>query len=588
MENSMEETGSRGGGANKLLRQWNRLRNCGDLRGVIRKLDYKRRERKAMKQFGTDSFPDERRAAAERETVFPHMVKISILVPLWNNEREFQTAMLDSVLNQTYQNWELCLADGSDEAHSYIGDICREYAGRAGGRIVYRHLDMNGGIAANTNACLELASGEYIGLLDQDDILHPSVLFEYVKAINEQRADYLYCDETTFKGSNINHMLIVHFKPDYAPDNLRANNYICHFSVFKRTLLEGEAFFRPEYDGSQDHDMILRLTDRAEKVVHVPKVLYYWRNHAGSVASGIEAKPHAIDAARRAVAWNLEKHGLEHFEIESTRAFETIFRIRYEILGTPKISVVIINAGTSEELQRCRASVTEMSSYGNYEIIVGDEGLAAASYPGQMNLGAQRAEGDYLLFLDSRSEVITADWMEELLMYAQREDVGAVGAKLYHPDETICHAGFVLGLGTGHTVGNIFAGQHRRSLGYMGRLCYAQDISAVSGACLMVKRECFTEAGGFDESFAHSLYDADFCLRLREKGLLNIFTPFAELYIRGAEYGAEATDTNGKEQYAGEAARFRERCAEALAEGDPYYNLNFSLDRNDCSLKITQ
>lgn len=588
MENGMEETENKSGGANKLLRQWNRLRNCGDLRGVIGKLDYKRREHRAMKQFGTASFPDAQRAAEERETVFPQMVKISILVPLWNNEREFQTAMLESVLNQTYQNWELCLADGSDEAHSYIGEICREYAEKADGRIVYRQLDVNGGIAANTNACLELASGEYIGLLDQDDILHPSVLFEYVKAINEQRADYLYCDETTFKGSNVNHMLITHFKPDYAPDNLRANNYICHFSVFKRTLLEGEAFFRPEYDGSQDHDMILRLTDRAEKVVHVPKVLYYWRNHAGSVASGIEAKPHAIDAAKRAVAWNLQKHGLEHFEIESTRAFETIFRIRYEILGTPKISVVIINAGTPEELQCCKTSVTEMSSYGNYEIITGDEGLTAVSYPGQMNLGAQRAEGDYLLFLDSRSKVITADWMEELLMYAQREDVGAVGAKLYHPDDTLCHAGLVLGLGAGHTVGNIYAGQHRRSLGYMGRLCYAQDISAVSGACLMVKKECYAEAGGFDESFAHSLYDADFCLKLRERGYLNIFTPFAELYTRSMEYGVAAADTNEREQRAGETARFRERWAEALAAGDPYYNLNFSLDRNDCSLKITQ
>lgn len=588
MENGMEETENKSGGANKLLRQWNRLRNCGDLRGVIGKLDYKRREHRAMKQFGTASFPDAQRAAEERETVFPQMVKISILVPLWNNEREFQTAMLESVLNQTYQNWELCLADGSDGAHSYIGEICREYAEKADGRIVYRQLDVNGGIAANTNACLELASGEYIGLLDQDDILHPSVLFEYVKAINEQRADYLYCDETTFKGSNVNHMLITHFKPDYAPDNLRANNYICHISVFKRTLLEGEAFFRPEYDGSQDHDMILRLTDRAEKVVHVPKVLYYWRNHAGSVASGIEAKPHAIDAAKRAVAWNLQKHGLEHFEIESTRAFETIFRIRYEILGMPKISVVIINAGTPEELQCCKTSVTEMSSYGNYEIITGDEGLTAVSYPGQMNLGAQRAEGDYLLFLDSRSKVITADWMEELLMYAQREDVGAVGAKLYHPDDTLCHAGLVLGLGAGHTAGNIFAGQHRRSLGYMGRLCYAQDISAVSGACLMVKKECYAEAGGFDESFAHSLYDADFCLKLRERGYLNIFTPFAELYTRSMEYGVAAADTNEREQRAGETARFRERWAEALAAGDPYYNLNFSLDRNDCSLKITQ
>lgn len=584
----MEETGSRaGGGANRLLRQWNRLRNCGGVRGVIRKLDYKRREHRAMRQFGTDSFPDMQRAAEERKTVFPHMVKISILVPLWNNEKEFQIAMLESVMNQTYQNWELCLADGSDETHSYIGEICRDYAARSDGRIIYRHLDENGGIAGNTNACLALATGEYVGLLDQDDILHPSVLFEYVKAINEQGADYLYCDETTFKGSDINHMLTMHFKPDYAPDNLRANNYICHFSVFRRKLLEEEVLFRPEYDGSQDHDMILRLTDRAEKVVHVPKLLYYWRSHSGSVASGIEAKPYAIDAARRAVAWNLEKHGLEHFEIESTRAFETIFRIRYEILGMPKISVVIINAGTPEELQRCRASVTEMSSYGNYEIIVGDEGLAAASYPGQMNLGAQRAEGDYLLFLDSRSEVITADWMEELLMYAQREDVGAVGAKLYHPDETICHAGLVLGLGAERTAGRIFDGQHRRSLGYMGRLCYAQDISAVSGACLMVKRERFVAAGGFDESFANSLYDADFCLKLRERGYLNIFTPFAELYFRGTEYSAENADPGEQEQLAGEAARFRERWAEALAEGDPYYNVNFSLDRSDFSLKIT-
>lgn len=585
----MEETGSRaGGGANRLLRQWNRLRNCGGVRGVIRKLDYKRREHRAMRQFGTDSFPDMQRAAEERKTVFPHMVKISILVPLWNNEKEFQIAMLESVMNQTYQNWELCLADGSDETHSYIGEICKDYAARSDGRIIYRHLDENGGIAGNTNACLALATGEYVGLLDQDDILHPSVLFEYVKAINEQGADYLYCDETTFKGSDINHMLTMHFKPDYAPDNLRANNYICHFSVFRRKLLEEEVLFRPEYDGSQDHDMILRLTDRAEKVVHVPKLLYYWRSHSGSVASGIEAKPYAIDAAKRAVAWNLEKHGLEHFEIESTRAYETIFRIRYEILGMPKISVVIINAGTPEELQRCRASVTEMSSYGNYEIIVGDEGLAAASYPGQMNLGARRAEGEYLIFLDSRSEILTADWMEELLMYAQREDVGAVGAKLYNPDDTICHAGLVLGLGAERTAGRIFDGQHRRSLGYMGRLCYAQDISAVSGACLMVKRERFVAAGGFDESFANSLYDADFCLKLRERGYLNIFTPFAELYFRGTEYSAENADPGEQEQLAGEAARFRERWADILAAGDPYYNLNFSLDRNDCSLKITQ
>ena len=331
------------------IRQKDRIANCGGPKGVIHKLGYKKREREAMKQFGTESFPSPEQAAAERATVFPHMVKISILVPLWNNAREFQIEMLNSVMNQTYENWELCLADGSDAEHSYIGDICREYAERAGGRIVYKKLEKNGGIAGNTNECLKLATGEYIGLFDQDDILHPSVLYEYVKAINEQGADYLYCDETTFKSGDINRMLTMHFKPDYAPDNLRANNYICHFSVFARTLLDGNELFRPKFDGSQDHDMILRLTDNAKKIVHVPRLMYYWRSHAGSVASGIDAKPYAIEAAKGAVAEHLRKSGYDHFQISSTRAFETIFRIRYQIIGNPKISIVIANKDHVED-----------------------------------------------------------------------------------------------------------------------------------------------------------------------------------------------------------------------------------------------
>ena len=221
-----------------MIRQKDRLANCGGIRGFVHKLGYKKRERIAMKQFGTESFPDEAQRKLERETVFHNMVKISILVPLWNNQRQFQIEMLESVMNQTYENWELCLADGSDAKHAYIEEICKEYAEKAKGRIVYKKLEKNGGIAGNTNECLKLATGEYIGLFDQDDILHPSVLYEYVKAINEQGADYLYCDETTFKSGDINKMLTMHFKPDYAPDNLRANNYICHFSVFSRELLD--------------------------------------------------------------------------------------------------------------------------------------------------------------------------------------------------------------------------------------------------------------------------------------------------------------------------------------------------------------
>ncbi len=675
------------------IRQRDRLRNCGGPRGVLSKAAYKKRERQAMKQFGRASFPSPEQAAAEGSAVFPRRVKISILVPLWNNPREFQIEMLDSVMNQTYRNWELCLADGSDEAHGYIGDICREYAARAEGRIVYKHLDKNEGIAGNTNACLQMATGEYIGLLDQDDLLHPSVLYEYVKAINEQDADYLYCDETTFKSGNIDRMLTMHFKPGYAPDNLRANNYICHFSVFSRELLDGNELFRKKYDGSQDHDMILRLTDNARKIVHVPRLMYYWRSHPGSVASNIEAKPYAIEAAKGAVAEHLAKHGYRHFKIESTRAFETIFRIRYQIIGTPKISVVIANKDHCGDLRRCVSSILEKSTYDNYEIVIvennstteeiaryysqllgyeytpaaspgngssaqgkgvpaaegsgigasprgkgvsavegsgigasprgknvsaaegngafggdaggpavqaresevlrsADEKIAIVTYRGSFhysainNLGVRHASGEYILLLNNDTEVITVNWMEELLMYAQRQDVGAVGAKLYYGDKTIQHAGVVVGLGAHRTAGHVHYKQHRQNLGYMGRLCYAQDVSAVTGACLMVKKSLYEAVGGLDKEFAVSLNDVDFCLKLRERGLLNVFTPFAELFHYESASRGPDTDGERAQRYNRESEAFREKWKAVLEEGDPYFNPNFSLDRSDFSLKV--
>ncbi len=615
-----------------VIRQKNRLKNCGNLRGIWAKIKYKGREREAMERYGTASFPTEERRREEEETVFPHMVKFSILVPLYNTPREFLTAMLDSVVAQTYKNWELCLADGSDIGgsigsdiggsigsggnHSYVGEICREYqkADRekngGQGRIIYQKLEKNEGISGNTNRCLALATGEYIGLFDHDDILHPSVLYEYAKAINEQGADYIYCDETTFKNNDINKMLTMHFKPDYAVDNLRANNYICHFSVFHRHLLDGSELFRTKYDGSQDHDMILRLTDKAKKVVHVPKLMYYWRSHAGSVASGIQAKTYAVDAAKGAVADHLRKHGYTHFKITSTRAFETIFKISYQIIGNPKISIVIANKDHEPDLRRCISSIMEKSTYDNYEIIIvennsetpeikkyyeelkEDERIKIVTYEGSFNysavnnLGVKAAEGEYILLLNNDTQVITVNWMEELLMYAQREDVGAVGAKLYYGDKTIQHAGVVLGLGAHRTAGHSHYMQHRENLGYMGRLCYAQNVSAVTGACLLVSKELFEKAGGLDESFAISLNDVDFCIKLREMGYLNVFTPFAELYHY--ESVSRGLDDQGEKaaRYNEESARFREKWKEVLEKGDPYYNPNFSLDRSDFSLKV--
>lgn len=594
-----------------VIRQKDRLKNCGNLKGVLSKLKYKKIERQAMENYGTKSFPSPEEALAQRQHRFPQMPKISILVPLYNTPEDFLREMIESVTGQTYENWELCLADGSDDAHSFVADIVKEYQKKdEKGRILYRKLAKNEGISGNTNQCLAMATGEFIGLFDHDDVLHPSVLYEYVKAINEQQADYIYCDETTFKSGDINKMLTMHFKPDYAIDNLRANNYICHFSVFKRELLDGTELFRSRFDGSQDHDMILRLTDRAQNVVHVPKLLYYWRSHPGSTAADISAKPYAIEAAKGAVADHLRRHGFEHFQITSTRAFETIFKIRYQIIGNPLISIVIANKDHRDDLKRCITSILEKSTYENIEIIVVEnnsreketfdyyeelqenEKIRVITFEGDFNysavnnLGVANAKGEYILLLNNDTQVITVNWLEELLMYAQRKDVGAVGAKLYYANKTIQHAGVVLGLGAHRTAGHSHYGQHRENLGYMGRLCYAQNVSAVTGACLLVKKALFEEVGGLEEAFAISLNDVDFCLKLREKGYLNVFTPFAELYH--FESISRGLDDNGEkaQRYNRESEMFRNKWKEVLDKGDPYYNPNFSLDRSDFALKI--
>lgn len=597
--------------AHFFLRQFRRLRNCGNFKDVLAKIKKKKKERKIKLRYGTKSFPDGAEIKRQRETKFERNVKISILVPLYNTPKVFLKEMLDSVMNQTYENWELCLADGSDGEHSYVGNVAEEYQKRAGGRILYQKLEKNEGISGNTNACYQMATGEFIGLFDHDDILHPCVLYEYVKVINEKNADYIYCDEITFKNGNLNKMLTLHFKPDYAIDNLRANNYICHFSVFARNLLEGTELFRSRFDGSQDHDMILRLTDAAKNVVHVPKALYYWRSHKGSVASGIEAKTYAINAAKGAIAEHLRSHGFENFTITSTRAFETIFRISYEIIGNPRISIVIANKDHTEDLKRCISSIVDRSSYLNYEIVVVEnnseteeifayyetlkehKNIQVVTYRGEFNysainnLGVAHSEGEYVLLLNNDTQVISVNWMEELLMYAQRKDVGAVGAKLYYPDKTIQHAGVVLQMGAHRTAGHVHCRQGRDSIGYMGKLCYAQDVSAVTGACLMVSRAKYDEVSGLDENFKVALNDVDFCLKLREKGYLNIFTPYSELYhYESISRGSDLEGAN-LERLDKEAEAFKKKWKEVLDKGDPYYNPNFSLDTNDYSLKMS-
>ena len=591
-----------------VIRTRNAYIHYGGFKGMYRRWKQKKGEASKRLDFGTKSFPNAEERRREEETVFPREIKISVLVPLYNTPEKFLREMIESVQAQTYKNWELCLADGSDDKHQDVGEICLDYQ-KKDQRIIYKKIEKNLGISGNTNVCFSMATGNFIGLFDHDDVMHPSLLFECVKTVCEKDADYVYTDEATFTSPNLDDLIVLHFKPDYSPDNLRANNYICHFSMFDADLLKKTGLFRSEYDGSQDHDMILRLTEEAKNVQHIPKILYYWRSHPQSVAADIGAKTYAIDAAKRAVHDHMrDYYGIE-VEVESTRAFPTIFQIKYPITGTPLVSIVIPNKDHVEDLRRCIQSIVNKSTWTNYEIVVVENNskeqsifdyykelealpqVQVVTYEGEFNysrinnFGVSKTRGEYLLLLNNDTEVITPDWMEQLLMYAQRKDVGAAGAKLYYGDDTIQHAGVVIGLGAHRSAGHTHYKMPRQHLGYMGRLCYAQDVTAVTGACLMVSRAAYDQVGGLDESFTISLNDVDFCLKLREAGYLNIFTPFAELYhyeskTRGMEEGEKLR------RYERECAHFREKWKAQLDAGDPYYNPNFSLDYSDFTLRF--
>ena len=544
---------------------------------------------------------------AQREASFPRDIKISVLVPLYNTPKDFLKEMIDSVIAQTYSNWELCLADGSDSEHSYVGDICKKYA-QKDKRVVYKILDENKGISGNTNACIDMATGDFIALFDHDDLLLPAAFYEVVTRICNEDADFVYTDEATFESPDTEKIITIHHKPDFALDNLRANNYICHLSVFSRKVLDEAGRFREEYDGSQDHDLMLRLTSKAKHIVHIPRVLYLWRSHPLSVAQDIGAKEYAIKAGQNAVADSIKQYGYDAV-VESSRAFPTIYRIKYQLKATPMVSIVIPTKDHYDDLKRCIDSITGKSTYKNYEIVLMDNGSTDQkvldyyeelkkdsrivittldipfNYSRLNNEAVKSATGDYLLLLNNDIEVITPEWIEEMLMYAQRDDVGAVGAMLYYPDDTIQHAGVILKLGADRVAGHAFHKQPRNAIGYMGRLCYSQDMSAVTAACLLVKTSIYEEVGGFDEDLAVAYNDIDFCLKIRKAGYLNVWTPYAELYHYESKSRGSDKDEDKIARFEKEKALFKTRWADVLEAGDPYSNPNFTLDKSDFSLK---
>ena len=542
--------------------------------------------------------------AAQRAEGFEGAVKISVLVPLYNTPERFLREMIESVQAQTYERWELCLADGSDAAHGDVETICRQYAAQDG-RIVYQKLEKNLGFAGNTNACITLATGDYLCLLDHDDLLHPFALRAVAQAIRDQNADFIYTDEAHFRETP-DDAYLPNYKPDFAPDTLRSYNYICHLSAFSRALLDAAGGgFDPRYDGSQDYDLILRLTEKARKIVHIPQILYLWRTHTGSTASDISVKAYTMDAARQALAAHLTRVGLQG-KVEND-AIPSTYDIRYVLDGQPLVSIVIPTKDHADVLKRCIDSIREKTTWPSWEIVLvennsteaetfryyetlkADSRVRLVTYQGGFNysainnFGVRHAQGQYYLLLNNDIEVITPDWIERMLMFAHRPDVGAVGAMLYYPDDTVQHAGVILGIGG--VAGHAHKYFKRGEPGFMYRLRVAQNLSAVTAACMLVRREVWEAVGGLDEQLAVAFNDVDFCLRVRQAGYLVVWTPHAELYHYESRSRGKENTLEKQQRFAGEIAFFHQRWDAVLDAGDPYYNPNLTLKRENFSLR---
>ena len=540
----------------------------------------------------------------QREAVFPEKLTFSLIVPLYNTPRKFLQDMIASVKKQTYGDWELCLADGSDDAHGEVERLCRGYA--AGDeRIRYQKLDRNYGISGNSNAALAMARGEYIALLDHDDLLHPAALYVVRERIAATGADFLFTDEGVFRDGLLK-TIHPHFKPDYAPDSLRGNNYICHFTVFRRALLEKTGPFRPACDGSQDFDLVLRLTEQASTIVHIPQMLYFWRAHSGSTAQSAAIKPYVVEAGMRALRDHLERVGLEGEVLDA--GAPTFYRVRYKIKGQPLVSIIIPTQDHRAYLERCLRSILEKTTYPNWEIVLVENGSTEPetwayyeelkkdsrirvvvwdggfNYPAINRFGIGFARGDYYLLLNNDTEIITPAWIEEMLMFAQREDVGMVGAKLYFPNETIQHSGVCVDYPG--PADHYHKGWRRDDPGYLGRLLYAQDLTAVTGACMLVPKRVWEQVGGMEERFAVAYNDIDLCMRIRKAGYFVVWTPFAELYhYESVSRGYEDTPEK-RARFEREAALFCSRWKQELLAGDPYYNPNFVPGRIDFNFDL--
>lgn len=536
----------------------------------------------------------------QKEYIFKFSPKISIVVPMYNTDEIFFKELIESLENQTYSNWELCLADGSEKQNENL----KQYYEK-NDKIKYKFLNENKGISENTNAAIDMAIGEFVGFLDHDDLLAQDALFEMVKVINENKdVEFIYSDED--KIDEKYERFEPYFKPDYSPETLACNNYITHFVVVKKELIDRIGKLNSEFNGAQDFDFVLRATKEAKKVVHISKILYHWRVHKSSTANVADSKPYAYEAGKRVVEEHVKRLG-KKAQVEDGQDVPGIYKIKYEIEGNPKVSILIPNKDNINLLKTCIDSILKLTTYKNYEIVVIENnsekretlkyyneisknekirivnsGIKEFNYSAIINFGVKNALGEFILQLNNDTKILNPDWLECMIGYAQNKEIGAVGARLYYEDKTIQHAGIIVGLSgiAGNQLVNLPYGKHA----YFGRESATRNVAAVTGACLFSRKELYEEVGFMDEEkFKVAFNDVDFCLKLLEKGYRNIYNPYVELIhyeskTRGYEYTKDKEDRFNKE-----SENFKLKWKKYI-DYDPYYNINFT--RNTCNYDI--
>ena len=546
--------------------------------------------------------PTEEDLKAQRETHFEYEPLFSVVIPVYKTPERYLKEMLDSILDQTYGQWEVCIADGSPRGQD-VEKVLKKYAEKDP-RIHYEILGGNRGIAGNTNGALSMAAGDFVILADHDDTIPPQAFYEVAKAINKHPdCDVLYSDEDKLDMDG-KALFDPHFKPDFNPDLLTSVNYICHLFLAKRELVEKTGGFCQEFDGAQDYDFIFRCTEQAERIIHIPMVLYHWRCHQDSTASNPESKLYAFEAGARAIMAHYERMGIKAEKVEKGVDYG-IYHTTFQLDGEPLVSVIIPNKDHRADLDACIRPMLQKGTYKNLEFIVVENNSAEPetfqyyeeiqkefsnvhvvrwerefNYSAINNFGVAFAKGEYILFMNNDIGMIAENFVEEMLGFCQRDDVGIVGARLLYEDDTIQHAGVVIGFG-GHT----FIGLHKAENSYFHRAMCAQDYSAVTAACMMSKKSVFEAVGGFTEELAVAFNDIDYCMKVREQGKLVVYAPYAVLHhYESKSRGLEDTPEKVA-RFNREVAVFARRWPEILKNGDPYYNPNLTLRKSDFSLR---